>query len=402
MAAGFLLKPRRRSGKIAVMTDIGVDRQRLRTWIELDRDAIAHNLRVLRGLLPDGCRLMAVAKSNAYGHGLYDFVPAVDQLGADWLGVDSIVEAATLREIGIEKPILVLGYTLPARFEEAARNRIVLTVSSFENLEALGRSGYAERIRVHIKIDTGLHRQGFLPDQVGELLSVLRRDHPGLVVDGLYTHFAEAKDPDDTGYTQRQIAAFQAAAAAFRESGFRPMLHACGTGGMLLHPEAHLDMVRTGIGLFGQWPSRKIRAALENRTPLHPVLSWRTILSEIKTLPAGSGISYKLTETLEKDSVVGVCPIGYWHGFPRALSRRGEVLVRGQRARVLGAVTMDMIVVDLTGIPAVRAGDTVTVIGRDGADEVAAGELAERAGQSLYEFLTRLNPLIRKYVLPVT
>jgi alanine racemase len=384
------------------MTDIGIDRQRLRTWIELDRDALAHNLRTLRGLFPDGCRLMAVAKSNAYGHGLYDFVPAVDQLGADWLGVDSIVEAATLREIGIEKPILVLGYTLPARFEEAARNRIGLTVSSFENLEALGRSGYAELIRIHIKIDTGLHRQGFLPDQVGELLAVLRRDHPGLVVEGLYTHFAEAKDPDDTAYTERQIEAFRKAAAAFRESGYRPLLHTCGTGGALLHPEAHFDMVRAGIGLFGIWPSPKIEAALEDRIELRPVLSWRTILSEIKTLPAGSGISYDLTEMLEKDSVVGVCPIGYWHGFPRALSRRGEVLIRGHRARVLGAVTMDMIVVDLTGIPGVRAGDTVTVIGRDGADEVAADELAERAGQSLYEFLTRLNPLIRKYVLPFT
>lgn len=384
------------------MADIGIDRQRLRTWIELDRTALAHNLRTLRGLLPDGCRLMAVAKSNAYGHGLYDFVPTVDRWGVDWLGVDSIVEAATLREIGIEKPLLVLGYTLPARFEEAARHRTSLTVSSFESLEALGRSGFGDRIRVHVKIDTGLHRQGFLPDQVGELLSVLRRDHPGIAVEGLYTHFADARDPGDTAYTRRQIETFRKAAAAFRESGFRPMLHTCGTGGALLHPEAHFDMVRTGIGLFGLWPSPKIKTALEDRIALRPVLSWRTILSEIKALPAGSGISYDLTETLERDSIVGVCPIGYWHGFPRALSRQGEVLVRGRRARVLGTVTMDMIVVDLTGIPGVRAGDTATVIGRDGADEVAGCELADRAGQSPYEFMTRLNPLIRKYVLPAT
>ncbi|HEX9902207.1 MAG TPA: alanine racemase, partial [Acidobacteriota bacterium] len=182
------------------MTDAAIDKHLLRTWIELDRAALAHNLGLFRGLLPAGCRLMAVAKSNAYGHGLYDFVPAVDRLGADWLGVDSIVEAATLREMGIEKPILVLGYTLPARFEEAVRLRTSLTVSSFESLAALGRSGVGDKVQVHIKIDTGLHRQGFLPTQVLELIAVLRRDHHGLGVEGLYTHFAAAKDPDDTAY----------------------------------------------------------------------------------------------------------------------------------------------------------------------------------------------------------
>ena len=151
--------------------DAVIEKHRLRTWIELDRSALAHNIGLFRGILPDGCRLMAVAKSNAYGHGLYDFVPALDRLGADWLGVDSIVEAATLRETGIEKPILVLGYTLPARIEEAARRRISLTVSSFESLAALGRSGAGDKVQVHIKIDTGLHRQGFLPAQVPELVA---------------------------------------------------------------------------------------------------------------------------------------------------------------------------------------------------------------------------------------
>ncbi len=379
--------------------DAVIEKHLVRTWIELDRSALTHNIGLFRGLLPAGCRLMAVAKSNAYGHGLYDFVPAVDRLGADWLGVDSIVEAVTLRETGIAKPILVLGYTLPARLEEAVSRGISLTVSSFESLAALGCSGVGDGVRVHIKIDTGLHRQGFLPAQIPKLAGILRRDHPRLEVEGLYTHFAAAKDPDDTAYTRDQIEAFRRAAAVFRGAGYRPLLHACGTAGVFLFPEAHFEMVRIGIGLVGLWPSLKMKPFFENKFELKPVLSWRTIVSEVKRLSAGARIGYDLSETLTRDSVVGVCPIGYWHGFPRALSRVAEVLVRGRRARVLGNVAMDMIVIDLSDIPDARVEDPVTVIGRDGGEEVTAYELAGRAGQSFYELLTRLNPLIQKYDL---
>ena len=344
---------------------------------------------------------MAVAKSNAYGHGLYDFVPAVERLGADWIGVDSIVEAVSLREAGIRAPILVLGYTLPARFEDAARHGVSLTLSSFESLAALGRSGLEALIRIHIKIDTGLHRQGFLPGPVPELIGELGARHRELEVEGLYTHFARAKDPRDTAFTLGQIGAFEKATAAFTEAGFRPLRHACATAGAILHPQAHYDMVRIGIGLTGLWPSLKMKPVLEARYPLAPILTWRTIISEIKRLPAGSGIGYGHTEGLDRDSVVGVCPIGYWHGFPRSLSSKGEVLVRGRRVRVLGTVTMDMIIVDLTDVPDAAVEDVVTLVGRDGEDEITAYEAAARAGQSYYEFLTRLNPLIRKIYGPL-
>jgi alanine racemase len=343
---------------------------------------------------------MAVAKSNAYGHGLYDFVPAVERLGADWIGVDSIVEAATLRKVGIRAPILVLGYTLPARFEAAARHDVRLTVSSFENLEALERSGHAAAVKVHLKFDTGLHRQGFLPDQIPRLIDRLRTSDGALQVEGAYTHFAQAKDPADTSYTRSQIAAFERAAEAVEAAGFPLLRHASATAGALLHPEARYDMVRVGIGLAGLWPSLKLKPVLSGLLDLRPILSWRTILSEVKSLPEGAGIGYDLTERLSRPSVVGVCPVGYWHGYPRSLSGRGEVLVCGRRARVLGTVTMDMIVVDLTDVPDAAVGDPVTLIGKDGTDEVSAYEAASRAGQSYYEFLTRLNPLIQKEYLP--
>jgi alanine racemase len=370
----------------------------VRTWIEIDRRALARNFAVFRKLLPAGCRLMAVAKSNAYGHGLYDYVPAVERLGVDWVGVDSVVEALTLRRIGIKAPILVLGHTLPARFADAARHGVSLTVSSFDSLSALGRSKLSRRAKIHVKIDTGLHRQGFLPEQIPELIETLARHRGRLSVEGLYTHFARAKDPFETAYTRDQIAHFEGAAAAFADAGHRPLRHACATGASFLHPEAHYDMVRVGIGLFGLWPSSKTAAELAGRYDLTPVLAWRTIVSEVKRLPKGAGIGYELSERLTRDSVVGVCPIGYWHGFPRSLSGKGEVLVRGRSARVLGSVTMDMIVIDLTGIPGAAPEDTVTLIGRDGREEISACDAANRAGQSYYEFLTRLNPLIRKII----
>lgn len=378
---------------------MSVDRSLVRTWIEVDEKALRHNCLLFRGLVPESCLLMAVAKSNAYGHGLYDYAPAVERLGVDWFGVDSIVEAITLREMKIRKPILVLGYTLPGRLPEAVRHDVSLTASGFEALEAMTASSLTEQIRIHLKIDTGLHRQGFLPGQVPRLIRILKSCDAAVEVEGIYTHFAAAKDPHGRDFTIRQIALFHRAVEAFREAGFNPIRHAGATGAVFNYPEAHYDLVRVGIGLFGLWPSSETKAAWENRLRMVPALSWKTIVSEVKSLPQGSPIGYDLTETLGRDSRVGVCPIGYWHGFPRSLSRKAEVLVRGRRARVLGSVTMDMIVIDLTDVPGAQAGDVVAVIGRDGEDEVSAYELAARAGVSHYELLTRLNPLIQKYYL---
>ncbi len=379
------------------MTETVIAKDRLRTWIEVDKKALAHNYGLFRALLPSGSLLMAVAKSNAYGHGLYHFVPAMEALGADWVGVDSIVEASALRKVGVRVPILVLGYTLPARLAEAADLGISLTLSSFDGLEAIGSGGFAGRVKVHVKIDTGLHRQGFLPESVGELIRVLKKDYSGLEIEGLYTHFAQAKDPDDLSYTRRQIAAFNRSGETFLTAGYRPLRHASATAGALLYPGARLDMVRLGIGLMGLWPSSKMASSFASLHKLRPILSWRTVVSEVKRLPRGERIGYELTEELTRDSDVGVCPIGYWHGFPRGLGRVGEVLIRGRRARVLGTVSMDMITIDLTDIPGAAAGDTVTLLGRDGDETITADQAAARAGQSPYELLTRLNPLIQKY-----
>lgn len=371
--------------------------RRYRTWIEVEKKALAHNIRIFRQRLAPSCQLMAVAKSNAYGHGLYDFVPALEAMDVDWFGVDSIVEAVTLREIGVSKPILVLGYTLPDRFEEAKAHRVSLTISSLESLSRLASFPDSWKIRIHLKLDTGMHRQGFLPREIPRLVRSIAKNRPRLTIEGLYTHFAAAKDPASTDYTRIQIDEFERSLLMFAKAGFNPLRHACATAGVLNFPEAHYDMVRIGIGLMGLWPSAETRRAWEKEISLKPALTWRTILSERKRVKKGARVGYDLTETLTRDSIVGVCPIGYWHGFPRSLSRVGEVLVQGKRAKVLGRVSMDMITIDLTDIPTARVGDVVTVIGRDGQEEIMAYEVAARARVSHYELLTRINPLIQKF-----
>lgn len=359
----------------------------LRTWIEIDTKAIASNYRVFRKFVPKSVKIMGVVKSNAYGHNLTEFARELVKCGVDMLAVDSLVEALSLRKSGIKTDILVLGYTLPELFSQAVGKNIHLTISSIDGLKTFLKSHNTKRIPVHLKVDTGMHRQGFLFSDRKKVLKVLQEG--GVNVAGLYTHFAEAKDPHDRAFTKSQIIEFEVWLSALREAGFSAASHAGATGGASYFPEAHFDMVRVGAGLYGFWQT------FENSS-LKPALSWRTIISEIKEIPAGASVGYDTTYTTKNISRIAVCPIGYWHGYPRSLSNNSDVLIRGKRAPVLGRVSMDMIVIDVTNIPRVKVGDEVALIGRSGKDEITANELAARAGTSPYEILTRLNPLMKR------
>lgn len=395
----------------------------LRTWIEVNQKAVRHNVGLFRRFLPKRALLMAVVKSNAYGHGLLPFAKEMEKLGADlvrskeplvpagtdrayrtsnrvnFLGVDSILEARALRREGVALPILVLGYTLPQFFAEAAENDISLTISSSESLAALNKARLAKPLMIHIKVDTGMHRQGFLATELPKILAfLLRIKDKGLRIEaeGLYTHFASAKNPAFPQDTQTQLAAFKKWVSAFQKAGLKPIVHAAATGGALLFPESHFDMVRIGIGLYGVHPSRETEAHFTGRLVLQPALSWKTIITEIKRVPKGARVGYDLTETLPRDSRLAILPVGYWHGYPRALSSIGRVLIRGRAARVIGRVSMDMLTVDVTEIPQARVGDEVILLGGSGKAVISADTLASLADLSPYELITRLNPLIKR------
>lgn len=366
-----------------------------RTWIEIDTQALKHNYTVLRSRTSDA-KMMAIVKSNAYGHGFVEFSRELEKLGIDWLGVDSIVEGLRLRKEGITLPILVLGYTLPERVEEAVQHSISLTASTREFLDACEKLELGPKIHIHLKVDTGLHRQGFMEEDQDEVLSYVTKKSSAFVLEGVYTHFAQAKNPNTREYTNAQLEKFYHWVRIFKEAGLKPLAHAGATAGALLYPEAHFDIVRVGAGLYGLWPSQAVREMFSKAFELQPVLSWRTIIAERKVLPKGSHIGYDLSETLNRDSVIAICPIGYWHGFPRSLSLVGEVIVLGKRAKVLGRVAMDMICIDITNISEARVGSHVTLIGRDGEECISAEELAQKSGTTAYEILTRINPLIKK------
>lgn len=383
----------------------------VRTWIEIDKKAIKNNFNIFREFISSKTALMAIVKSNAYGHGLIEFAKEMEKLGADFLGADSIIEAIHLSQSGIKKPILVLGYTMPGRIHEAQENNISLTVSSFEALKPIvafksgdpisGRAS-GRSIKIHIKVDTGMHRQGFLPDDMKKVCEILKKN-PGIVFEGIYTHFAMAKNPSFPQETNKQIGEFEKALKIVESFGFKPIRHASATSGTLLYPVAHYDMVRIGIGLYGLWPSKEVQRVFTTRLKLEPVLSWKTIIGEVKSLPAGGGVGYDLTEKLPKNSKIAVCPIGYWHGFGRVFSSVGNVLVKGERAKVLGRVSMDMITIDISRIKNVKVGDEVVLIGRQagkylpaGRQEITADELAYLSDGVNYEIVTRTNPLIKR------
>jgi alanine racemase len=369
----------------------------LRTWVEIDSRAVQANYNIFRKLVGQKVKLWAVVKSNAYGHGLFAFAKVIDHAGIDGFCVDSVVEGIALRRSGVKKQILVLGPTLPTRYAEAAAKKITITISNVEALRALLRTKHPPEF--HVKIDTGMHRQGFYLDDLKKVIAVLQHSTPSIKksLKGIYTHFASVKDINYPFYTDKQFKDFQKACEIFKKAGYKNLVrHAAATGGTLVDPKYHLDAVRVGAGFHGIWPSRELEMQLGPKIKLSPTLTWRAVVSEVKKLKKGDYVGYDLTMRVPRDTMMAVLPIGYWHGFPRALSNTGEVAIRGEYSRVLGRVSMDLLAV--TAPRGTKVGDVVTLIGRDGHVVILAEDAAQKAGTTAYEFLTRLNPLMERVI----
>ena len=370
----------------------------IKTWIQIKSSAVAHNLIIFRSLIGPKVKLWAVVKSNAYGHGLLTFSKLINGFGVDGFCVDSLIEGIKLRDNGVKKPILVLGPTLPGIFSDAKKKNITITISNFDALGKYLKS--KEKPDFHLKIDTGMHRQGFYVEQLKKVVQQIQRSNVKgqMFLKGVYTHFASAKDINYPTFTDKQFGEFQKAIQLLEKAGFKNLIkHCAATGATLMNNKYHLDAVRIGIGLYGLWPSMELEAQLGNKIRLQPALSWHSLVSEVKDLKKGDYVGYDLVERVIQPSKMAVIPIGYWHGFDRRLSGVGEVLVNGRRARVLGKVSMDLIVVDVTGIKC-KFGDRVTLVGRQGKEEITLYEMARKIGTSHYEAITRINPLIERII----
>lgn len=366
------------------------------TWAEINLDAVAENARNVKGFIGDRTELIAVVKANAYGHGAVPVARTALEAGATRLAVARTMEGIQLRQAGVEAPILVMGYAPPEEVLLLARWNITPTLVTLEQARRLSQEGskLGRKHPVHIKMDTGMGRFGLLPDEVVDLVRAVAR-LPGLEMEGLYTHFSVADEVSEssTAYTRRQFQTFVNVMAELEDAGFRfPFKHACNSAATMRFPDMHLDGVRVGIVLYGLPPSEETPLPF----PLRPALILRSVVARVRTLPPGSSISYGRTYTTTRPTPVALVPMGYGGGYHRLISNRGQVLLRGKRAPIVGRVCMDQFVVDVTGIEGVSQDDEVVLIGSCGDDRISAGEVARWAGTINYEVTTSLLPRVTR------
>ncbi len=360
----------------------------LTNYARIDLDAIARNTAALKARVGPDIELWAVVKANAYGHGAIPVARTVLAAGASRLAVARISEGIALRRAGLTAPILIMGYHAPAEAETAVAHDLTMTVNDdafIRALDAQARNA-GKRIPVHVKVDTGMGRFGRLPHELLPFLEQLSR-FSHLQLEGLWTHFATADEADKT-FARHQLDLFQEAAARARERYDIPFLHAANSAAILDLPETWLDAVRPGIALYGLYPS----AEVSDSVSLHPALTLVSHVGRMRTLPPGSSVSYGRTFIATRPTRVALLPIGYGDGVHRLLSNRGRVLIRGQRAPIIGRVCMDNIMVDVTHIEGVQEGDEAVLIGRQGAARISAEEVAAWAQTINYEVTTSLLP----------
>jgi alanine racemase len=358
---------------------------RQRAWVEIDLGALTDNIKQIKRLLSPKTALMAVVKADAYGHGAIKVAQTALKAGASWLAIATLGEGIELREAGIRAPILILGaINTPQEIEAIASWQLQPTLCNPQQALIFSQtlSELGENLSVHLKLDTGMSRLGTSWEQATEFVNLVQQ-LPHLNIASIYSHFATADDPDPT-IMRLQHQRFETAIAQLKIQGIKPpYLHLANSAATLSDPNLHYDLVRVGLAIYGLYPSPHLRSNVS----LKSVLQVKTKITQVKTIPPGTGVSYGhqfISDRLMKIAVVG---IGYADGVPRNLSNRLEVLIRGQRVRQIGAITMDQLMLDVTNIPHLKVGEVVTLIGKDGKEEITADDWANNLGTISWEIL---------------
>ncbi|MDD5014309.1 MAG: alanine racemase [Atribacterota bacterium] len=355
------------------------------TWIEIDLDAIAKNVKNIKKLIGEKKELMAVVKGNGYGHDIFEISSVVLKNGANRLAVARLEEGIFLRKTGITVPILVLGLTLEQQVELLVSYNLTPTVCKYETVEKLSKFAVKEdkMVKVHIKVDTGMGRIGIFPNHVLDFVKKVEA-FKNIEIEGIFTHFSVA-DEKDKAYTEAQFKKFMEVLTILEKEGIKiPVKHVGNSATLLDFPHMWLDLVRPGISIYGLYPSTEVQKTVK----LIPAHSFKTRIIFLKELPVGRCISYGRTYTTTKRRTkIASLPVGYADGYSRLLSNQGEVLVRGRRFPVIGRVCMDQTMIDVTNLPQVEAGDEVVLWGRQGQEEITVEEVAEKIGTINYEIV---------------
>lgn len=369
-----------------------------RVYADISLDNIIANVKDLMSLTMPGTKAMAVVKADAYGHGDVAVARALEPF-TDAYAVATVEEGLNLRDNGIEKMILVLGYVDSAHFESIINADISIPLFDSETADELSLTAVrlGRRAKCHIKVDTGMRRIGLEPDQSGIETVIKISKLQGIEAEGIFTHFAAADEADKTG-ANKQLEKFRTFIDCLADKGITfKYKHCSNSAGIIDMPGANMDMVRLGIAMYGMYPSDEV---IKENVKLYPAVELKSFVTMVKTIKTGERVSYNGTYAAKRDSVIATVETGYADGYPRNLSNKGYVLIRGQRAPIAGRVCMDQFMVDVTDIPGVCRGDMVTLIGSDGGENISVEEIAETAGTFNYELVCGLGKRIpRNYYL---
>jgi alanine racemase len=360
----------------------------MNTYTEISLSALKHNIAEIRKLLTPGVKFMAVVKANAYGHGAVAVSRAAVGAGADYLAVANLKEALELREAGITSPILILTESPTSVMDEIIQYDLSQTIYSFSEAKALSdEAGKRKKpARVHVKVDTGMGRVGVPPSEAVAFITKIS-SLPGLVLEGVFTHFAKAEDPEDN-FTEGQFQRFQ---QVISKVDHIPIKHSANSAAVLFHPATHLDMVRVGLMMYGLYPHGNSRRLIS----LKPALSFKSRITYLKRVPAGTPVSYGCTYAAPSDTTIATIPVGYADGFSRRLSNRGQVVIRGKRFPVVGRVTMDLTMVNI-GNAEVEVGDEVVLIGEQNGQMISADEIARLEDTISYEVVCGIGKRVSR------
>lgn len=389
--------------------------------MEISKDNVQHNVKTLKGRVQEGTLFCPAVKANAYGHGIKEISPLILEAGADWLGVDNLAEAVTLRESGVTAPVYIMGYIPLDELEIAVKEGFHFVVYNEETLEKLKE--VTRRLQMpaytHLKLETGTNRQGVMPEDLAKIINFYKEEIL-ILLEGVATHFANIEDTCDHSYAATQTEQFFRMAFDIRKEGLNPKYqHCANSAATILFPNTHGNFVRPGIATYGLWPSKETYISYQGMRKndgadieLKPVLSWKTKVASVKRVPENSAIGYGCTYSTNKDSIIAVLPVGYSDGIRRNQSGKGNVLIRGKRAPILGRIMMNMCVVDVTDIPGVQIEDEAVIIGQqlkpNGSDsyggdlqyeKITAEQVADNQGTINYEVTTQINPLIERRVV---
>ena len=376
---------------------------------EIDLKAIASNVKELRRITHPKARLMAVVKANGYGHGAAEVAQCALQNGAAALGVARIEEGIGIREAGIQAPILIFGYTHPKRATDLLEYDLIQTVYTFASAQAFSQTAASQRkkIKIHLKVDTGMGRLGLLPqnfksnnsaainaDAIKETLAIAGLK--GLELEGIFTHFATA-DSANKSYAEKQMQLFMNYLEQLNQAGLNPPVrHAANSAALIDLPQSHLDMVRSGIAIYGLYPSNEVK---KKKVKLKPAMALKTSIIHLKRVPAGFYVSYGITHKTRKPTAIATVAVGYADGLNRLLSSRGQMLVRGRRVPIIGRICMDLTLLDVGGIEKVQIGDEVVIFGQQGNETLSVDEMAASLNTINYEIVSTITARVPRVYL---